>query len=145
MRRIFLTFLIIGSVALGARLARAQEETPDATVRISSGSVAVGIGFSWGGGVLTYQGKDYPFDVSGLSVADVGISKAEASGNVYHLKNLADFSGNYTGVSAGVTVAGGAGGMALKNQNGVVLNLSGTTQGLKFKLAVDGVKLTLKQ
>jgi len=27
----------------------------------------------------------------------------------------------------------------------VVLNLVGTTQGLKFKLGVDGVKLTLKQ
>src|SRR3954454_5477025 len=111
MRQIFLTFLVISSVALGSSIARAQEEAPDGTVRLSSGSVAAGIGFSWGSGVLTYQGKDYPFDVSGLSVADVGISKAEASGSVYHLKNLADFSGNYTGVSAGATVAGGGGGM----------------------------------
>jgi hypothetical protein len=51
----------------------------------------------------------------------------------------------YMGVSAGATVAGGGEGMALQNQNGVVLKLSGTTQGLKFKLGVDGVKLTLKQ
>jgi hypothetical protein len=145
MRRIFLTFLIISSVALGSSIARAQEGTPDGTVRLSSGSVAAGVGFSWGGGTLTYQGKEYPFDVSGLSVADVGISKAEGSGSVYHLKKLADFNGNYTGVSAGVTVAGGGGGMALQNQNGVVLNLVGTTQGLKFKLGVDGVKITLKQ
>jgi hypothetical protein len=145
MRRIFLTFLIIGSVALGSSIARAQEETPDGTVKLSTGSVAAGIGFSWGGGVLTYQGKEYPFSVSGLSVADVGISQAEASGSVYHLKNLADFNGNYTGVGAGATIAGGGGGMALKNQNGVVLNLVGTTKGLKFKLSVDGVKLTLKQ
>ena len=145
MRRIFLTFLVIGSVALGSSIARAQEEAPDGTVKISSGSVAAGVGFTWGGGVLTYQGKDYPFDVSGLSVADVGISKAEASGSVSHLKKLEDFNGNYTGVSAGVTVAGGGGGMALQNQNGVVLNLVGTTQGLKFKLGVDGVKITLKQ
>ena len=35
--------------------------------------------------------------------------------------------------------------MTLRNQNGVVLNLVATTQGLKFKLAVDGVKVTLKQ
>src|SRR4051812_30453836 len=86
MRQIFLAFLVISSVALGSSIARAQEEAPDGTVKISSGSVAAGIGFSWGGGVLTYQGKDYPFDVSGLSVADVGISKAEASGSVSHLK-----------------------------------------------------------
>ena len=145
MRRLFLTFLIVGSVALGLSIARAQEEKPDGTVRLSSGSVAVGIGFSWGSGELTYQGKEYPFDVSGLSVADVGISKAEASGSVHHLKKLEDFNGNYTGVSAGATVAGGGGGMTLRNQNGVVLNLVATTQGLKFKLAVDGVKITLKQ
>ena len=145
MRRLFLTFLLIGSVVVGWSRVWAQEEKPDGTVKISSGSVAAGVGFSWGGGVLTYQGKEYPFDVSGLSVADVGISKAEASGSVSHLKKLEDFNGNYTGVSAGATVAGGGGGMALKNQNGVVLNLVGTTQGLKFKLGVDGVKITLKQ
>ena len=145
MRRLFLTFLIIGSVAVGWGWARAQEEKPDGTVKISSGSVAAGVGFSWGGGVLSYQGKEYPFDVSGLSVADVGISKAEASGTVSHLKKLEDFNANYTGVSAGATGAGGGGGMALKNQNGVVLNLVGTTQGLKFKLGVEGVKVTLKQ
>ena len=145
MRRIFLTFLIIGSVALGSSLARAQEEKPDGTIRFSAGSVAAGIGFSWGSGVLTYQGKEYPFDVSGLSVVDVGITQAEASGTVSHLKNLADFSGNYTGVGAGATIAGGGGGMALKNQSGVVLNLVGATQGLKLKLSLDGVKVTLKQ
>ena len=94
---------------------------------------------------MTYQGKDYPFDVSGLSVVDVGVTQAEASGDVYHLKSLADFNGNYTGVSAGAAIAGGGGGIALQNQSGVVLKLSGTTQGLKFKLGVDGVKLTLKQ
>ena len=145
MRRIFLTFLIISSIALGLSIARAQEDKPDATVRFSAGSVAAGIGFSWGGGTLTYQGKDYPIDVTGLSVVDVGITKAEASGSVYHLKKLEDFNGNYTGVSAGAAIAGGGGGMALKNQSGVVLNLVGTTQGLKFKLGVDGVKITLKQ
>jgi hypothetical protein len=34
--------------------------------------------------------------------------------------------------------------MTLKNQNGVVLKLTGTTQGLKFNLGVDGVKITLR-
>jgi hypothetical protein len=60
MRRLFLTVLILSSMALGVSRARAQEGTPDETVKISSGSVAAGVGFSWGSGVLTYQGKDYP-------------------------------------------------------------------------------------
>jgi hypothetical protein len=33
---------------------------PDATLRLSGGSFAAGIGFSWGKGTLTYKGKDYP-------------------------------------------------------------------------------------
>jgi len=35
--------------------------TADATIKLSQGQVAVGIGYSWGKGVLTYKGKDYPF------------------------------------------------------------------------------------
>jgi hypothetical protein len=75
----------------------------------------------------------------------VGATGGTGSCGSLSRKKLADFNGNYTGVSAGATVAGGGGGMALQNQNRVVLNLVGTTQGLKFKLGVDGVKLTLKQ
>ena len=64
--------------------------------------------------------------------------------SVYNLKKLEDFNGNYTGVTAGATVAGGAGASTIQNQNGVVINLVGTSQGLKFKLSMDGVKMTLK-
>ena len=50
----------------------AQEEKPDATLTLSKGQVAVGIGWSWGDGVLTFKGKNYPFKVGGLSVVDGG-------------------------------------------------------------------------
>jgi hypothetical protein len=140
-----LSLMVIGSLMVGAHLTLAQEKKPDATLTLSTGSVAVGIGFTWGNGTLTYQGKEHPFSIEGLSVVDVGVSKAEATGVVYNLKKLEDFNGNYTGVTAGATVAGGAGATSVQNQNGVVINLTGTTQGLKFKLSVDGVKMTLKK
>ena len=98
-----------------------------------------------GDGVLTYLGKEYPFSVSGLSVIDVGVSSVEVKGSVYNLKKIEDFNGNYSGVTAGATVAGGAEASTIKNQNGVMINLVSATQGLQFKLSVDGVKLTLKQ
>ena len=145
MHRKMIGLLVIGSLIVLAHLTLAQEQKPDATLHLSTGSVAVGIGFSWGSGVLTYQGKEYPFSVNGLSVVDVGISKAEATGTVYNLKRLEDFNGNYTGVTAGATVAGGGGATTVRNQNGVVIDLVGTSQGLKFKLSVDGVKMTLKK
>jgi hypothetical protein len=117
----------------------------DATVKITGKSVAAGVGYSWGSGVLTYQGKEYPFTVTGISAGDIGITSVELSGSVSNLKNLNDFNGNYTSVSAGATVAGGAGAAAMRNQNGVVINLVATTRGLNFNLGVDGVKIQLKK
>lgn len=122
----------------------AQEEKPDATLTLSKGQVAAGIGWSWGDGVLTFQGKKYPFKVGGLSVVDVGITKGNAVGKVYHLKKLSDFNGTYTGAALEGTVGGGAGLSTMKNQNGVVIQLQSTTQGVNFKLAGEGVKITLK-
>ena len=123
----------------------ADEKTPDATLKLSAGSVAAGIGVSWGSGTLTYKGKDYPVDVKGLSVGDVGITRIEASGKVYTLKNVDDFNGNYTAVGAGATVAGGGSVSVMKNQNGVTVELVATTQGLKFAIGAAGVDMKIKQ
>jgi len=122
-----------------------EKEKADATVRLSAGSVAAGIGFSWGSGTLHYKGKNYPFSIDGLSVGDVGITKAEASGHVYKLHKLEDFNGNYTAAAAGATLGGGAGASTMENQSGVKINLVSTTRGLKLKLAAEGVKIQIKQ
>jgi hypothetical protein len=135
---------ILGMILVAAQAVHAAE-TPDAKVRMTGKSVAAGVGYSWGSGVLSYKGKDYPFSVSGLSAGNIGAGSAELSGDVFNLKDLKDFDGNFTSVGAGATVAGGAGAMAMKNQNGVVMNVSGTTKGLTFKLGVDGVKVQLKK
>jgi hypothetical protein len=135
---------ILGMILVAAQAVHAAE-TPDAKVRMTGKSVAAGVGYSWGSGVLSYKGKDYPFSVSGLSAGNIGAGSAELSGDVFNLKDLKDFDGNYTSAGAGATVAGGAGVMAMKNQNGVVMNVAGTTKGLTFKLGVDGVKVQLKK
>jgi plastocyanin domain-containing protein len=126
-------------------LAVAQDKTPDATLTMSEGQVAFGIGYSWGKGVLTYQGKEYPFKVKGISVVDIGITKATSSGKVYNLKKIEDFNGNYTAASAEGTLAGGAGALTMKNQNGVVIDLVSTTAGVNLKLSVEGVSFTLEK
>jgi len=120
------------------------QDKPDATLELEQGQVGLGIGFSWGEGLLTFQGKSYPFKVEGISVIDVGITKATAKGSVYGLKKLEDFNGNYTSATAEGTLGGGAGATKMKNQNGVVIDLITTTQGVNVKLAPSGVKLTLK-
>jgi len=145
MNRRLVGLAIIGAMLLIAPIGRAAEEKPDATVKMTGKSLSAGVGYSWGSGTLTYQGKEYPFSISGLSAGDIGADSAELSGQVFNLKNLEDFNGNYTSVGAGATIAGGGGGMAMKNQNGVTMNVVGTTRGLTFKLGVDGMKVELKK
>jgi len=122
-----------------------KKPKPDATLMMSEGQVALGIGWSWGKGTLSFKGKKYEFKVDGLSVVDVGISKATSKGKVFNLKNLSDFDGIYTAMAAEGTVAGGAGVTKMKNQNGVVIELVSTTQGANLKLAAEGVKFALKK
>jgi hypothetical protein len=75
----------------------------------------------------------------------VGIARATARGDVIGLKKIEDFSGNYTAAGAGATVGGGAGATIMKNQNGVEIRLTSTTQGASLKLAASGIKLTVQQ
>jgi hypothetical protein len=132
-------------MAMVSPLASAQEKGPDATIDFSGGSVAAGIGYSWGGGVLHFQGKDYKFTVDGLSVIDVGAASVTGSGEVYNLQNVSDFAGNYTSAGAGATLAGGGSVAVLENQKGVIIHFHSTSQGLRLHLSAAGVSVSLKQ
>jgi hypothetical protein len=132
-------------MAVSSPLALAQKQTADATIDFSGGAVAAGIGYSWGGGVLHFQGKDYPFSVGGLSVVDVGAASVTGSGEVFNLNNVADFSGNYIAAGAGATIAGGGSVAVLENQKGVVIHFHSTTQGLRLHLSGSGISIKLKQ
>ncbi len=122
----------------------ANEAQPDATVTLKGGSVAAGIGFTWGHGELKYRDRSLAFSIKGVSVVDVGATDLSATGNVYKLKSVSDFPGNYVAAGAGLTLAGGGTAVYLKNEHGVVIKLIATEVGLKFKLSADGVKITLK-
>lgn len=125
--------------------AASKSEKPDATLRLSGGSFAVGIGFSWGGGTLTFKGKDYPISVNGLSLGKLGISGASASGEVFGLKDLRDFNGNYNAAGAGLTVAGGRTAIALKNEKGVRVLITSTTRGFDVTVGGGGVTMKIKK
>ena len=134
--------LLVLSITTG--FAQAAEK-PDATIKISSGSVAIGIGWSWGKGTLTYKGKDYPLSVKGLSIGKVGITGATASGEVFHLKTLKNFEGNYTAAGAGITLVGGRSAVDMTNQNGVRVRVISTNRGVDLTLGGGGVELRIKK
>ncbi len=131
-------------IPLWATNTRAAEQ-PDATLEFNGGSAAAGVGVSWGAGVLKYKGRSYAFKVNGLSVGNVGVAKASASGEVFNLKKLEDFNGNYVAVGTGLAVAGGGAVAAMKNQNGVTIHVKSTTQGAKVTLGGAGVDIDLLQ
>lgn len=132
------------SLLLASTLSLAANTPPAATIDFSAGNVALGVGYTWGSGTLHYNGKDYPFSLKGLSVPAVGAERIQASGEVFNLARLSDFSGNYIAVSAGATVAGGASAAEMKNQKGAVIRVHSTTQGLDFNLSLDGVSIQLR-
>jgi len=144
MRRTIMNAVTVASLLLMLSCLSAAAPPPDATLKVHTVSIAAGIGYSWGGGILTFQGKEYPCRIDGLSVGEVGISSADAVGNVYNLTNIADFSGTYTAVSTGAALAGGGDVATMRNQQGVVIDLTDTSQGAKIMLAVQGVKITLE-
>src|SRR5882757_7931227 len=81
--------------------AMAADRGPDGTIELSGGSVAVGIGYTWGSGKLVFQGRQHQLKVTGISIADVGVSEYNATGSVYNLKKLEDIEGTYAAATAG--------------------------------------------
>ena len=155
MRKLFLSLfatVLVSTVAVATESESSappisEQAIPSAYVWFSGGTFALGIGFSWGHGTLYYSKdqKQYKFKLSGVSIADVGGAGITAEGEVYNLSNPADLSGNYTAVTAGVTVIEGGSVAYLKNDNGVVIKLHSQTGGLRFNLSANGMHITLQQ
>lgn len=114
------------------------------TVSIESKSIAIGVGVQWGHGTLTMDdGSTHKFKVNGLSIVDLGISKIQASGEVFHLVEAQDLVGTYLSGEAGAALIGGGATIAMKNENGVVIQLKSTQKGVKLTLAAQGLKVSM--
>ena len=133
--RLALFFLVM---AVATTAVAAEKATPSGKVAIETTSIAAGIGVSWGDGKLTFKGKTYPFSIDGLSLVDWGITKAQATGDVYNLTDVAKLGGTYVAAEAGLTLAGGVGGMVLRNSDGVILHLRSISQGARLQLGTSG-------
>ncbi len=140
--------LCVSTVAMAADSSPPIPEgaIPSGYVWFSGGSVAAGIGYTWGHGTLYYS-KDqeqYHFKLSGISIVDVGAAGINAEGEVYNLASPADLSGNFSAVTAGMTVGVGGSIAYLKNEKGVVIKVHSQSGGLKFNLSANGMHITLQ-
>jgi hypothetical protein len=144
--KIAVLLLILG-VMTGFTQAATHESRPDARLRMTIGGFHLGIGGSSGSGTLTYRGKDYPFRVSGMAVGRVGVTNSSAVGDVFNLRHLRDFNGNYTVSAAGtrgVTLGAGQTGTIMSNQAGVIIRISSTQRGVAVNATGGGLTMQLQ-
>ena len=136
---------LTGAAAWLALPARAQERVKTGTVEIEQVQVAfIGSG-NLGGGTLQFQGKSYRFTVGGLGIGGFGVSKMQASGDVYNMKELRQFPGAYGQARYGFAAADKSGGeLWLENTHGVVLSLKAKRTGLALSLGADAVIIDFK-
>ena len=148
LKKIAILLLVITVMTGFTQAASHHHSGPDATLRLSGGSFALGIGFRWGSGTLSYKGKQYPVKVNGLSIGKVGMTGVSAYGEVFNLKHLQDFNGHYN-VGAqgtrGVTIAKGKAGTIMTNQAGVIVRLAATQTGLDVNATGGGVDMQIQR
>jgi hypothetical protein len=84
-----------------------------------------------GSGTLTFEGKAYSFTMIGSLIGLGALNTLQASGEVYKLKDISQFSGPWiqgTGSLAVTTTATGE--LWLENRNGVIMRLTAQQAGL---------------
>ena len=140
--------LLASALAWAAPAAAAQDPgapgRPSGTVSLQAKAAAVGVGFTWGDGMLTFAGRRYPFEVKGITIADIGFSRLSGRGRVYNLKRVEDFSGTCAASTGEATLGRGLAGQVLVNAAGVQLRIDDVTRGARLSGSADGIQLTLK-
>ena len=135
----FAAFVIGGC----ASTTTAPSTPPAATLRIQEWTAAYYGSAAAGKGTLYYNGRRHHFTISGLGAGGMGGQKVSATGKVYNLNNLRDFSGTYRGVSGGLTLIEGKMHAKLTNGNGVVMYIAGETKGLASSMGVQAFEVSL--
>ena len=103
------------------------------------------IGGSYGKGVMSFRGEQYLLEVGGLSYGfTFGGSQTSLEGRVRNIRRAEDVNGVYGAGSAGAAIFKGGQAIILTNQNGAILELSGTQTGLIVNFDLSGLALTVK-
>ncbi len=143
-RGLIAILMLAGGVATAGNDASAPPVAPevaDASIAFDGGIIALGIGYEWAHGTLIYRGRSYPFLVRGASFMDLGAAKIKGSGEVFNLKSLTDFEGDYAGSTFGSAVSSGASLALFKNERGVRIRARSTISGVRFNFSGNGLRI----
>ena len=133
-----IALLFLVCVMPSSRLIAAS--SPSATVEIQQTQIAFIGNANLGGGKLFFNGQTYKFTIGGLGIGGIGFTTITATGNVYHLTDVSQFAGSYAQGSFGVTVGSSDnGGLWLRNDAGVVMQLKAQREGVALSLGADAI------
>ena len=86
-----------------------------------------------GSGTLTFRGRTYPFTLIGSLIGPGAISTMQASGEVYKLHDVSQFSGPWIQGTGSLAITAKANGeIWLENRNGIIMRLNAAQAGLTF-------------
>ena len=86
-----------------------------------------------GSGALTFRGRTYPFTLIGSLIGPGAISTMQASGEVYKLHDVSQFSGPWIQGTGSLAITAKANGeIWLENRNGIIMRLNAAQAGLTF-------------
>jgi hypothetical protein len=114
---------------------------PSGRIEATAEQIRLLVGGAQGRGTLYYGGKQYPFTMKAVTAGGVGVTKVNATGDVYFLEKLEDFPGTYSAVSIGATVGAGAGGSQYENNKGVFISVKSKSEGVGLSLGVGAVSI----
>lgn len=112
-------------------------------IEIQAEQIRLIIGGAKGTGVLHFNGKDYKFKLSGNSLGGVGVTKIEAVGTVYNMKDISQFPGTYSGMGVGGAVVKGSGASSWENSAGVVVKIKAKNEGVALNMGANMVEIEL--
>jgi hypothetical protein len=133
---------LLGLFVLMMFLSPSQAKNGTLRATFTKAELVGGVGI--GRGVLTFEGRDHPFTVYGLSLGmAAGASVNQFEGRVAYIHKLSDFPGSYRSVGLGGALVGGVGGVQLKNKRGVIITLQGPRAGLELSANLSRVRFAL--
>ncbi len=137
-------FIFLLTIIFSSPVYAGESPKPVGTVVINEYELAYIFNGQLGGGKLYFQKGEHDFKMGGLGIGGIGVSHLTATGEVYNLTDVSQFPGTYGQASVGYSVTDqGKGHLWLQNQNGVVLHLTTTQQGLGLTAGVDGIVINM--
>ena len=91
-------------------------------------------------GVITYQGKQYPFTVQAVNLGNrVGTSTLKGNGVLYGMKDISQFESPFFFTSGGINPGDKYDVVTLTNKNGVIAVMSGNVTTASLWIPATGV------